>query len=381
MIAHEALDLRQPLNSRPEISAGLRHAVVNGSLGIGNLGDETLLATLMDIERQRYGKWSVIGGAQRQAADGVQMLRSPLFAMGRVPWRGMLSQLRLRRTIEEFGATRQRDYVWVGGLFGCSRHILLRAREAQWCRSFCERIVCYFGDAEYGMDAVPAARQLAAQLNSGPSWVAVRSEDAAQRLSEAGYGGRIWLGLDIVLHTRVRRWGVPFSRRATAGEAIVINPVRHKMEYAPVWIGAATAAVQSGLPIHWVSFADPDDLEVCRILRSQIASEFPRHPQRVCSTREAESAVQRAALCVATRYHAAIFAFTSGVPVIAVPYSAKVSRLFKRFGLSRWLVDADTGAGGWLQRFRDLRTQSGWDPDWKRILADADSHDTALNSL
>lgn len=358
-----------------------RHAVVNGSLGIGNLGDETLLATLMRTEARRYVRWTVIGGPRQRSASDIQVLPSPQFAMGRVPWRGAFSQRYSRRSIERFSPMQQRDYVWVGGLFGNARHILGRVKEAQWCRRFCERIVYYFGDAEYGEESMPAARSLAEELNKGPSWIAVRSSEAAERLAEAGYQGRIWVGLDIVLHDRIRRWGLPFERRTELSDSIVINPVKHKMEFAHAWLGAARAAVKFGLRINWVSFFDPADLEACHILRDELKKEFPNHPQEICSIQEAESAFDKAVVCVATRYHAAISAFTNGVPVLAVPYSSKVSWLFHRLGLSQWIEVNEISADGWRHRLRDLSVKAGWTPDWSRLAADAAAHDAALGNF
>ena len=365
---------------------GTNHALVSGSFGQGNLGDEALLQAFLERHRADYRSTLVLkAGSSHGAAAAEMTLPLPQLATGRRFWRGLSDRIQKRRFIQAQTANGSREYVWLGGLLA---HILphnqARYKELKWARGLCSKFLYYFGDVGDGFAELGIARKIVRLLNRFDARIAVRSAVAAGILEEAGLRTKVHVGLDPVLYDRIARWGIPFRRRAGATDTLAIIPCNYRPDiYQAVWLAAARAAVRHGLRLRWVSLCDPEDLSLCIRLAEQVRAEHPNHQQEICGGAFAEEALSRASCCVATRYHGAIFALSQGVPTLAVPYTHKVRRLFHLLRMQDWLVEPGRSRpfeGDLGDKIRGLLAGHGR-PDYGVLRQQAEMHKRALVSL
>jgi hypothetical protein len=365
------------------------HAIVSGSFGLGNLGDESLLETFLERHRVDYRSALVLStGSSDGLARRDMTLPLPRFAIGWRFWWGISDRIQRRRLILARTKDGLREYVWLGGLLGqIPAHNLMRFKELIWASSVCSRFLYYFGDVGDGFAEMAVARKLVRLLDRVDARIAVRSEEAARILEEAGLRTKVHVGLDPVLYDRVVRWGVPFRRRAAASDAFAIIPCNHRPDFhQAAWLGAARAAIRLGMRLRWISFCDREDLPLCLGLAEQIQAEHPNYPQEVCGGDSAEQALSGSVCCLATRFHGAIFALSQGVPVLAVPYDHKLQRLFRLLRLQDWLIkpkQLETSRPFEAQMLERLRRalEGHWRPDYAVLRTQADAHRQALVSL
>jgi hypothetical protein len=324
----------------PTALAG-RHAVVGGSLGKGNLGDDMLLRVFLKQVGPDYRAVTVLSqDAPEDLGAGVSVVPPAPVAVGRRFWHGATDRPRLRRRIVARAPEAERDCVWLGGLFGPHRIInLARDRELSWARSFCNRLVYFFGDVHDGFLACSIARRLVRRIDSGEAWLAVRSAEAADLLDHLGVRSRLWVGVDIVLYDLARQLGWPFRRRNEATATLAIVPCIYRSgRFFDAWLAAARGAADRGLGVRWVSFCDAEDLPLCRALADALAAQRPGHPQAVHRATASDLGLGDAAACIASRFHGAIYSLASGLPTIGFAYDPKVRNLFRMFGIEDWLA-------------------------------------------
>ncbi len=365
-------------------ATGQTHAVIAGSLGKGNLGDETLLQTFLGRHWPDYDALSVVvDGARAAPGPEVQVVPVPTFALGRRFWRGFAERRRAARSIVEHAPQAARELVWLGGLLGPDEpHTRRRLHELRWALGFCRRPVYYFGDAADGLAEAPSAAPLVRLLDESEAFVAVRSAEAAAALTDAGLRAPIRTGVDPVLYDRAAQRPPPFTRRQPPTETVVIVPcVYHRARWLETWIAAARAAVRYRLTLCWVSFSDDDDLALCHELADAVRREHPDHPQEVGPSHVAEAHIARAACCVATRYHAAIFALTEGVPVIGIAYDVKIARLLRLLEMDEFVVDDPDGEGGQIADHVRRAAGGAWAPDYARLSGMLADHTRTLEAL
>src|SRR5262249_7764793 len=249
------------------------HALVSGSFGQGNLGDEALLNTFLERHRPEYRSTLVLKSGHAASAPPTQAtMPLPRLATGWRTWWGRSDRIQRRRSICERMADGSREYVWLGGLLA---HILphnrARYKELLWAISFCSKLLYYFGDVGDGFAESPVARKILRLLDRIDARIAVRSEAAAQILVEAGLRAKVQVGVDAVLYDRVVRWGIPFKRREAATDVAAIIPCNCKPHvYQAAWLAAARAAVRLRLRLRWVSLCDPADLALCARLVERV---------------------------------------------------------------------------------------------------------------
>jgi len=314
----------------------MRHAVVAGSLGQGNAGDDAILQAFLDEHARDYASVIVLTHDPQPLQDpSITELRPPHIAVGKRFWRGMRERSTMRDRIESNAGGAPVDYVWLGGLLGrIAEHVEARRHELQWARSFADRFVYYFGDAEDELIEVGAAQRLAEVMNRGDAWIAVRSPEAATVLQAIGIQPPIAIGIDPALFDRAKKLGLPFRRtRATTNALAIIPCGPFEKAFRESWVAAARTANDRGYQIKWVSMCDPVDLNLCQSLQREC-------PGTVEPAANAERTLADAACVMATRYHGAIFGLSAGVPTIICPYSSKMRRLAKLLDLDRWVVNA-----------------------------------------
>lgn len=351
-----------------------------GSLGKGNLGDEALLEAFLFAHRQRYESITVLtegsGGGGERASD-LRRLEPPVLAAGRRFWRGTVDRRRKRHAIATHGGAGPVDYVWLGGLLGHSEHHLrARSLELEWATGLRPRLVYYFGDADDRFPEAPQANQVITRMNRLPSWIGVRSPEAAEALRRAGLEGAVHVGVDPALYHRATQWGIPFVPRTAPTPAVAIVPCMAVTEPA-IWLDAAQAAVALDLPIRWVSLSDADDLELCRELARTVESGAPHHPQSIHGGANAESGIRGASVCVAGRYHGMIFGVSHGAATIPVPYGPKMTRLAHLLGLEDWIPHDDAPLDALVRE----AVAGKWRIDYPALESALTRHKTALETF
>jgi Polysaccharide pyruvyl transferase len=361
-------------------------AVISGSFGLGNLGDEALLTAFECRHRSEYRSTLILRAGPSDGTERADTeLQLPRLATGLRFWRGRSDRSQKRRFIEARSPDGSREYIWLGGLLShISQHNQARHKELLWASSFCSRFLYYFGDVGDGFAELPIARKIVRLLDRMDARIAVRSTEAARILEKAGLRTKVHVGLDPVLYDRITRWGIPFRRRAGATDTMAIIPCNYRPDiYQAVWLAAARAAVRHGLRLRWVSLCDPEDMELCVRLADRMRIEQPNHAQEICCGPSAEEALSQAACCVATRYHGAIFALSHGVPTLGVPYTHKVRRLFHLLRMQDWLIESGESQafeGDLADKIRELLAGHGR-PDYAALRQQAEMHRRALISL
>ena len=360
------------------------HGVISGALGQGNLGDDALLEAFWSLHGSAYDGATVLyDGTDESLKRFGKTYRLPLFAIGRRFWKGAYTRWSARRHVEQSARGAACDYVALGGLLShIESHNAARYQEWKWASRFCKRLVYYFGDVGDGFAATPQARLIASLLNSRNAWVAVRSPEAGELLESAGVRTPIHIGTDPVLYRRIVERGVPFKRVKLATDILAIVPCRYRVsEFASLWLRAAECGVRHGLRIRWVSLCDPTDLGLCQSLSEQFQSEFPRHPQEIVNGSTAESGLWDACVCVASRFHGAVFSVTSGVPTITVPYTSKVRHLFQSLRLDEWICSTEPPNHPTIEQQIDATIEGHWKLDSAAVQELAAGHRAALNAF
>ena len=314
----------------------MRHAVIAGSLGKGNAGDDAILQAFLDEHGGDYASVVVLTHDPRPSqVPSITELRAPHIAVGMRFWRGQRERNAVRHQISVNTGNAPVDYVWIGGLLGrIAAHVHARTQELRWARSFADRFVYYFGDAEEELADVGAAKRLVDIVNRGEAWIAVRSQEAGEVLERVGVRPTIAVGVDPALYSRAKSRGLPFRPPQSETKVLTIIPCGpFAAAFREAWVSAARTAQDRAHHVEWVSMCDPVDLDICRSLQHECHGD-------VVESAGAERALANAACVVATRYHGAIFGLCAGIPTIMVPYSAKMRRLAALLNLDRWVIDS-----------------------------------------
>ena len=366
-----------------------RHAVISGSLGKKNLGDDLLLQMALRQLGGAYGATSVLSeDPDEPLGPGIAVDRPPPLAIGNRFWRGGRDRSALRRRIAARMPGAPIDFLWLGGLL--TPDLLNnkgRLRELSWARGFCARLVYFFGDAHDGFMACAQARPIVRLIDGGENWLAVRSEEAANTLDLLGLKSEVRVGVDIFLYDLARRLGWPFRRRAEPSATMAIIPCVHRSaRFQPSMLAAARLGARRGLAIRWISFCDPEDLALIRDLAAALDRELPGHPQSIHRATAEDAGLDDAACCMATRYHGSIFALAAGVPTIGLSYDPKVRNLFGMFRLHDWIAP-DPGRyppaafQGRLDEQLSAALDGSFAPDYREFGRRMVAHEAALADL
>jgi hypothetical protein len=366
------------------------HAVIAGSFHDENMGDYALLKAFIEQHGNKYQNLSIIGLARHNLLDIEHtVFPQPLMAIGYRFWNGYQERIRTKKMIAQQIPDAIRHYIWMGGLLGSNLyHNRGRYKELKWASSFCNSFIYYFGDIEPGFNASPEAAKLIKRINHFNPWIAVRSNEAANLLVDAGFRSKINVGIDPALYARCQRWGVPFNRyqKDSGILAIVICQV-HQQSCLSIWQAAAIAGISFGLKIRWISLCNTEDLALCQQLFREFSEQYPNYPMDIVSGLEGELGIAESSVCVATRFHGTIFGLTAGVPTIAIPYGAKIKRLFKLLNIEDWVVEPllreqpYTHLNSRIGEKIKYAIQGKFRPDYTGLLSGIEAHQKALSEL
>lgn len=324
-----------------------RYAVVTGSLGVGNVGDDALLAAFLARHGHRYRGITVLTHAHVEQLPGrrflsrdeldrlperLQLLKVPRWDL-RGLQRDLIDRLLTQVAIGSSAAGAAIDYVWLGGLLGVRPHMRARLRELAWANQFIDRFVYYFGDAEFKRSDDDVASRLFDAMRARKHFIAIRSDEGAALLRDLRPTAEVHVGTDIVIDRYAR--GALLERQPARPARLVVNVIGVKPEASWSWLECGRSGVERGMAIDWLSFSDRDDLTLCRELAERARRDFGGE-HRVVEAGAALEALQQAEACVATRYHCHIFALTMGLPVLSIPFAFKSARLVRELGLESW---------------------------------------------
>ncbi|MFM6290655.1 MAG: polysaccharide pyruvyl transferase family protein, partial [Dolichospermum sp.] len=321
------------------------HALLTGALHNGNMGDHALAKAFIAQHNDHCEKITILGDSHPDLISlNKSVVSVPPFAIGKRFWYGWRERNKTIKLLEKQNPNLFRTYVWVGGVIGKNiYHLRSRYEELKWQSTFCNKFIYYFGDVGAGFnegDNVPISQKIIGKLNSINSWISVRSDEAAAILVNSGIKVPVHTGLDAVLFDRATRYGIPFKRRIDDSGAISIIVCHYRArEFIDIWQAAAASAVKLNLKVYWISLCDSEDLSLCQKLANDFQADFPQHPMEVVKGVNGEEKIAESSICVATRLHGCIFSLTSGIPTIAIPYGAKIDRLFDFLSLNEWVAN------------------------------------------
>jgi polysaccharide pyruvyl transferase WcaK-like protein len=357
------------------------HALLTGSLSVGNMGDSALAKSFVSQHRSDYQTLTILGNPSSELVDVVDnIIDPPLMAIGRRFWNGYFERRSSRKMICSLLPESEQHYVWVGGLMSNNiYHLRGRLEELKWSLNFCNKFIYYFGDIEQRFGEQPISKQLASKLDRSNAWIGVRSVEAAEVLREAGYKSPIQIGIDAAFYARCMSNGLPFVRQERDTGIVSIVVCNYEKEhFIKLWEIAGSIAVKRGLRIAWTSLVDREDLELCNELYRKFRDEYPQHPMEVVSGKDGEQIIKKSSICISTRLHGCIFGITAGVPTIGLPYSDKISRLYRFLGIENWLVYPDRDN---LDELIDLALNNKFAIDYSSLNIGIENHTKSLESL
>jgi hypothetical protein len=366
-------------------------AILTGSLHAQNIGDFELVKSFLKQHEYHYRNEITILGFNPDKVlefnNQYPFIDPPKLAIGHRFYYGVLHRLEIKNQVLSCLPNSSRHYIWLGGLLSkVNPHMIGRYKELKWASQFSDKFIYYFGDVGTGFSRdMNSVKKLVRKIDSYDNWLAVRSTEAASLLVDAGLKSNIHVGIDAVLYDRCMSRGLPFKRIQTASETLTIIVCGYLWEQSyPIYIAAAQVAVALGLRIRLVSLCNLEDLPICEQLAEKISTEHPSYPIQIVSDGRSESLIAESAVCIATRFHGAIFALAAGVPTIAVPYDAKVERLFKLLQLDEWIADPKLNpqpSGFWHEKLKSM-IKSGladeFKPNYQELLLGITAHQAAL---
>ncbi|MEP6993690.1 MAG: polysaccharide pyruvyl transferase family protein [Acidobacteriota bacterium] len=343
-----------------------RTVLIAGYYGFGNTGDEAILASLLAglSRRAPSGRAVVVSGdpPRTQAQHGVET----------IAWRDVAQIDR---------AVRASDLVIVGGgglfqdLWGVDPETLLTPNHYG--------ISFYAGPAVLaalagkplallglgiGPLASARAKRMVAGVCDAASFISVRDENSRDLLVASGVeAARVSVSADAAfglahdgsrLADALREAGIaprpPIVGIALRPWALGVDPDRWEGEVAGALdrLAQTTDATLVFVPFQRSARADEDDASVAARVRARLS-----HPERAAIFPEPRAPAQTAGwlaqcdLVLAMRLHAAIFAISSGVPVVGVAYDPKVRALLEHAGIPS-LVEPLRELTGWSLQAR-----------------------------
>ncbi|MDV3349877.1 polysaccharide pyruvyl transferase family protein [Leptothoe sp. LEGE 181152] len=377
--------------ARKEKKQNNNFALISGSFGKQNLGDDALLNAFLLRNKSKYQKVFAIleeNFVEGIESEGVDFLEMPKLAIGRDFLKGTFDRSRKRQQILNKNSGMRGDYYLTGGVLGFPIHVKIRYKELLWAKTVCSKFIYYFGDAEYKPYNLKTAQQWVNTMNDSDSWISVRSIEAASLLTQTGYSRNIHVGLDPVLFERVSYSQKPFQRHKACEEVLALIPCVANIEnMRDTWIKIAVSGIRRGLKLRWISFCDPYDLEICRSLFQEISHEYPNHPQEICYGQNIDDFLKDPVCCVAARLHGAIYSITNGIPTVAVCYAKKIERLFNMLNLENWILihsSCHSPASSSIDKFSSMLDEAmsnGWCINSKKFDDRLENHKKALQNL
>lgn len=288
--------------------------LIIGSFGAGNLGDDAILAGILEelfVLGHRKPVW-VAGG---NLPIAIEHLALPIQRVPHAP-SSWLSLFNIKRTIRSWLAFKRADRVIVGGggLFTDQESVnapKIWAAQTDKLR-YLGRRYDLIGHS-LGPLKEPINRDRAKRALAGARWVQVRDALSAQWASDLGRDD-VSVGVD---------WALPWlmRHRKDRNQKQKITLILRK------WPGVSKEALLE-LDEKIKSFAERRGLTLNRISldQSEILETSTEHPKTV------EAALQQIAeskLVISMRLHGALMGLSQEVPTLALSYSPKVENTLK----------------------------------------------------
>lgn len=142
----------------------------------GNIGDNTLVKTFINQQRENYQKITILGEANQDLLSiGERRISPPLMAIGYRFWHGHKQRVETRKKMMQMPDI-QPNYIWLGGFLGQNfYHRKLGYQELRWASLFCHILVYYFGDVTPGSQNLTAPKKLINKINNFNSWIVIIS--------------------------------------------------------------------------------------------------------------------------------------------------------------------------------------------------------------
>ncbi|MGE5507262.1 MAG: polysaccharide pyruvyl transferase CsaB [Chitinophagales bacterium] len=304
-------------------------ALLSGYYGLGNAGDEAVLAAIVEGLRARDpgGAITVLSAdpALTQRVHGVR-------AVPRMSVRALLDELSHADLLISGGGSLLQDVTSLRSLLYYLGVIVLARLK---------RVPVFFYAQGIGPLRRPLARWLTARVADRAAAITVRDAASAQLLRQLGVARpAVTVTADPVftlVHPVNEAEGEPgvacdAHRRPAFGFAF--RPWPGADRWLPAVAAAAgEAARRCGAEVVWLPFQAPGDVEVAERLQAA-CPEPSRLGTAAPDPREVARQVAACDLVVGARLHALIMGAAAGRPVVGVSYDPKVEALLGELGLS-----------------------------------------------
>ncbi|WP_442506632.1 polysaccharide pyruvyl transferase family protein [Novipirellula sp. SH528] len=361
------------------LSTTVNSAVIAGSFGVGNTGDEELLKSFLDVQN-RDSHPRQVSIVSKNEMVGHKTCQLPPFYYGWRSYRGTISQSRFIKNIAVEN-TSDGIFVWMGGLLGEPIHIDLRAQQLGCFAKAGYRPAYFFGDVELAARGARHLKKICEIWAERSGWVGVRSEQAAELLNEANCRVDIHVGVDPVVYRRYEIEKLRFVRQQTPEAALVLcpsSPAILDVKRLKFWTNCVIEAAELGIPIWWCLFDDGDFVAV-KVIMAEARKSHPRiEEQEVYTGLAAITRIERASMAIVSRFHALIFASTAGIPTVVEGWNDKLCRFHSLLGLDDWTIDSASENRPLAQWFDATKT---WSPCLNRFDDQIASHTVGLNSF
>jgi len=317
------------------VRAAARSAIlISGFYGFGNIGDEAVLAGMVQSLRARLGSVPLI---VLSADPGSTAAAYEVEAVDRTDLPAILSAMRRSRLFLSGGGsllqdvTSARSAVYYLGLLRLAQIMGLRT-------------MVYA--AGLGPLRRPVIRSLVRRVLDRTDAVAVRDADSAALVRALGTRrGPILTADPAVLLTAEGAHAESLLRIVGADAPIigvVVRPWGNSAFVEPLAEALLTVAQRLGARVVVLPFHPALDLPVSRRLADASGGVLVEQPPQPA---EALALIARMHVLVALRLHALIFAAAAGVPPVGLAYDPKVTALHRDLEIESPLpLDADAGA-------------------------------------
>lgn len=298
----------------------MARVVLSGYYGLGNAGDEAVLAAIVQALRERDpgGRITVLSAAPgfTREVHGVEAVR-------RTDLRAVIAALGEADLLISGGGSLLQDVTSLRSLlYYLGVVALARAR----------RVPVFFYAQGVGPLRRRVARWLAGRVARGVAGITVRDAASADLLREVGVTRpEVVVTADPVFAFR------PAQSAGSAGRPVfgfAFRPWAGEEEWVPeVARAAGELAEQYGAELRWLSFQGERDLPVAKALAAACpAASTVVEPGR--TPEETWAQVAGCDLLVGARLHALIMAAAAGRPLVGVSYDPKVDALLTDLGLA-----------------------------------------------
>lgn len=317
--------------------------LISGFYGFGNLGDEAVLAGMLQSLRARLGEVPMtVLSADPNATEAAHGVR----AVGRTDPGAIIGAMRRARLFLSGGGSLLQDAT-------SARSALYYLGLLRLARALVPRTMIYA--AGIGPLRRPLIQKLTRWVLSGTDAVTVRDEDSAALVQVLAPRALLMPSADpaiLLQPIETPRTVALFAGSPDPLIGAVVRPWGDSAFIDPLSVALQRAAHSLGAGIVVIPFYPAVDLPVSRRLAAASGGSLIAADLRPA---EVMALIGRMAVLVGVRLHALLFAAAMGVPPIGLNYDPKVPSFFHDLGIGAPLpLDVDAG------RMADALTQA-WD--------------------